>query len=122
MKKVFILIYIVVLSFASTIQAQNSTIDSLKNELVQHLHEDSIRVDILNELAFLQQQVYLTDIYNYSKNALAISKRINYLKGQANSYFNISAYYWNVSKFDSSLFYQRKAYNTFIKIMISMEN
>jgi len=117
MKKVYVLLSVVIISFAScNIKAQNSTIDSLKIELELHPQEDSIRVDILNELAFLQQLAHLTNIYNYSKNALTISKKINYLKGQAYSYFNISAYYWNISKFDSSLYYQKKAYNTFVKI------
>jgi len=116
-KLVAITLYYLLLNFLSlNITAQNSKIDSLKQALELHPQEDSIRVDILNELAFLQQMANLNNIYFYTKEALIISNKIDYLKGSAYGYFNLSAFYWNTSKFDSSLYYQKKAFEAFVNI------
>ncbi len=62
-------------------------IPSLENKL--RLAKNSEKVDILNELAYINNRSSYKQSLDYSKQALALAAKINYLKGQSDAYRNI---------------------------------
>ena len=98
-------ILILFLSFSVTVLSQNKVIDSLRNELSNHLEKDSIRVNILNELAF---SYYITDInisQSYIKQSEAILNTIDYKKGKARSLYIKGSLLLNKGDFNGAINY-----------------
>ena len=94
-----------ILSLLSSINfnAQNRVIDSLKNKLLIHKQKDTIRVNILNELAYLYRKKKSLKAVEYLIKADSISKILNYKKGEAENFYVNGLVLANQSKFDLSL-------------------
>jgi signal transduction histidine kinase len=73
--------------FYSEVIAQNDSlrIDSLKKVLLNQ-KEDTNKVNTLNELANSFSPQETNSIFNYAIKALSLSRKLNYLKGEAESY------------------------------------
>lgn len=67
--------------------SQNATIDSLKIELSIHAEKDSIRVNLLNKLAFSYFSKDMPKTLGYLEEADAIAEVIHFKKGKARSIY-----------------------------------
>jgi two-component system, sensor histidine kinase and response regulator len=69
------------LLFCCRLEAQNKSTDSLFSLLSSHTTQDSIRVNLLNEIAssYLTKDLSLADYF--TNNAITLSKQINYTPG-----------------------------------------
>ena len=85
------------------IKAQDSErLDSLLNEIKQP-HEDSVKVDILNSIAWEYRNSEMEKVQVFSDSALNLAKKINYYKGQVKSHFNIGNMYYIKGDFSKTL-------------------
>lgn len=82
MRRASKIIFFYLFLFTSTVQAQTPEIDSLKNVIVAQ-GEDSIKVNSLIALATKCLNTDLTNAIQYGTEALTLSKKINFQKGQA---------------------------------------
>jgi tetratricopeptide (TPR) repeat protein len=69
------------------LQAQIITIDSLHNELQNHKAKDTIRVNLLNDIAYHSYRKQKAKAFEYLVEAESITKAIDFEKGQANSLY-----------------------------------
>lgn len=72
------------LFFLINVQAQNTTIDSLKKALHNHKEKDTIRVNLLYDIAFSLYQKDASLTNSYISEAEAINNELNYKRGKAN--------------------------------------
>ncbi len=97
---------LIVLIFCNihTLHAQNENIDSLVSALKDLKDEDTIKIDVLNQLCRKNTSHgnYKEGII-YANNALKLAKQLNYPKGLAGSYNSIGYVYGNQGKFDLAL-------------------
>jgi signal transduction histidine kinase len=99
------LIYIVIVFclLCNVVFAQTKKLDSLLDKFEIHQWRDTTRVNILNELAFLYQNIDLEVTKAYIKEAYDISKEIGFKNGLASSYYNSATYSWLKGDYDISL-------------------
>jgi serine phosphatase RsbU (regulator of sigma subunit) len=74
--------------------------------------DDLIRIDSINSLSSGFILKNNQKVFEYAQIALAESKELNYLKGQADAYYNIGDYYYYLFQKDSALHYFRLAFYT----------
>ncbi|MBP7808369.1 MAG: SpoIIE family protein phosphatase [Bacteroidia bacterium] len=90
--KTYLLIFCI--SFSGICYSQYSEKKKKLQEKLSQSKEDTIRVLILNDLAFISHKNNFMDAYKYSKAALELSQKLNYLKGIINSYNSLGDAYW----------------------------
>ena len=109
--------------FSTKIYSQNSKIDSLKVELKNHKEKDSVRVNILNGLAFSYFSKDIHKAIQYLDESYIIAEDIQFKKGkgrsiyiwgiteaiQANCYNAIAIVYKNKGELRKSIIYLKKA-------------
>lgn len=95
-----ILILVVWLSIACA-YCQEQVVDSLKNQLEIHQKEDTIRVNILNELSYQYQWFNFYHSLGYAEKALNIAERLAFKKGASVAKYRIAHCYWELG--DSEL-------------------
>ena len=83
--------------------AQNPHADSLKLALKNHSQEDTVRVKILNDLAFEKHFSDPASALQYSLEARKLSKQINYPRGIALSYRYTGLAFWTQALFSNAL-------------------
>ncbi len=93
---------IIILSTSSSI-AQNTKLDSLKNLLDQHPTEDTVRVNLLNDISHLLQVNEPDKSLNRAEKALKLADKINFKKGKVQSLEILGSYYNNKSKYPEAL-------------------
>ncbi|WP_263649831.1 tetratricopeptide repeat protein [Rasiella rasia] len=71
------------LFLSTVVYSQNTAVDSLKNVLLLHKEKDTVRVNTLNELAFLQLKLGKTKTAAYLQESFKIADSIHYKKGKA---------------------------------------
>lgn len=93
------LLFFALLQFQNATYGQESRLDSLKNELhrlkpklVSSL-KDSSYVNTLNALAFEIRYTNRDSLHELSKQALLLSKKIGYIKGEIGAYVNLGNYH-----------------------------
>lgn len=102
-RKPLILFALVVVSIA--VLAQTPRVDSLEKVLANYTKQDTVRVDLLNRLAF---EKYLSDperAVNYAKEARTLSTQLNYLPGLALSYRHTGLALWTQANLSYALEY-----------------
>ncbi len=77
--------------------------DSLANELKAHPQQDSVRVDILNQLSYAYWIVDPAKAEMLSREALAISNRQSYLRGMAMANRSIGVTSWAQGNYEEGL-------------------
>ncbi|WP_430412283.1 tetratricopeptide repeat-containing sensor histidine kinase [Kordia sp.] len=85
----FFLAVFCLLFFSTSIQSQNKEIDSLVTVLQNHKEKDTLKVDMLNNLAFKHIGIDRTKLIAYSSEAKALAKEIAYTQGHAKSLYLI---------------------------------
>jgi len=96
--KLIIFLYFLV----SAVQAQKTPIDSLKNILSTNIN-DTLRVNILNQISFLLRNSDIKTSFNYALQANELAKKINYKNGIAESYGYMGLLYYREGKHDLSV-------------------
>jgi len=91
------------LLFAINLQAQNALIDSLKNELANHLQEDSTRVNLLNAIANKNYGRDQDQLKEYADEANALAIKIGFVKGEAKSWYFRALYYLTKRDLENAL-------------------
>ncbi len=89
--------------FTGNIQSQNNVIDSLKKELVNHKIKDTIRVNILNHLAFRHYRNDPPQAIIYIEESLKLAKELKVKKFTAHSYYIKGAVYMEQANFDVAI-------------------
>jgi len=84
--------FILLFSFIGTVYSQNKKIDSLENVLTNYKKQDSVRVDLLINITSKIQRTNKEKALLYNKEALELSKRLNYLNGEKEGYYYLGVY------------------------------
>jgi signal transduction histidine kinase/DNA-binding response OmpR family regulator len=92
--------------------SQPAGVDSLENLLADKSLKETIRIDVLNELAYLKRSDLAVSIV-YAREALALAKRTGYEKGEAAASNAFSFYYWSKMENEKSLKYALSALRIF---------
>ena len=101
------ILLLISISFLLQLNAQTPEIDSLENLLLIHTKEDTIRVNLLSEMAY--EQNTLDSLFMFAKKAERIAKKIDYIKGKAVSFHLIGVYYQFTSDYPKALEYFKKS-------------
>ncbi len=84
---------LLILSTGIILHAQNTRVDSLKN-LLQELGLDTVRVDVLNEIAGTLYRIDPDGAIQYGNEASILADMINYPRGKALAYKNMGLGYY----------------------------
>jgi tetratricopeptide (TPR) repeat protein len=98
-------VFVLLLAVTTKGSGQSFAVDSLKSALNKHITEDSIRVTLLNNLAFERYFDFPSEAANYSLLAGAISDKIQYTKGKAQSYRMLGLTFWAQANLSAALNY-----------------
>ncbi len=101
--QIYLIVAILLTSFANSINAQTEAIDSLKVLLSKHHNADTIQVNLFNETASKFFRVDEDELYKYAKKGYNLANKLNYDNGKANSLFNFGLYWYVKSDFTQSL-------------------
>ena len=85
--KFFLFFFFLFFLFTGSIQSQNKVIDSLKNELKNHKAKDTIRVKLLNHLAFHNYRNNPPQAFKYIKESFALAQEIKSDKSIAHCFY-----------------------------------
>lgn len=97
-------------SFASTCAfSQNAQVDSLKNVLLSSTLQDTSRVNTLLFVSSNLSRPSPEEAIEYGKQALELSEKLGFVKGQAKALKAIGMGYYMQSKYIDGLFYWRQA-------------
>lgn len=91
------------------IDAQTAKIDSLENLLQAHMQQDTTRINLLNETANAFQDINPDISLKYLTEALEIVDTLDYKKGKAEAFYQLSSYYYTISEFNTVLEYAEKS-------------
>ncbi len=89
--------------FLPQVFSQTRALDSLKSVLNQHAQEDTLKVNILNELS---NQCKWVDFYasqRYADQALKISRQLHFEKGIAIADYRMAHCYWGLGENDLAI-------------------
>ncbi len=89
--------------FSPFVFSQTRALDSLKSVLNQHHQEDTLKVNILNELS---NQCKWVDFYasqRYAEQALKISRALHFEKGIAIADYRMAHCYWGLGENDRAI-------------------
>lgn len=114
MKNKYLIISFIFFCALTNLFAQKSgqdLIDSLLIELPKVI-DDTNKVNLLNEISFGYYIIFPETGLEYAKQALELSKKLNWKLGQAYSYNSLMQNYWAVGDFDLAI----DMYNITVKI------
>ncbi len=86
-----------------------NTLDSLKSKLYKHSPNDTLKVDILNSIAFSYFSIDNDSLFAYSEKARLLADYLNYQKGLAQSYNMVGLHHWMNSDYQIALNYHEDA-------------
>lgn len=115
-------LFTVFLFGTSPVFSQMASIDSLRHEIQLQqkrsgfTHQDTLYINRMIELAKQQRFYKLDSLYSLSKETLAISEKMGYLKGQVHSLLNIGEYFSDKGANEKALLNLNKAHK------IALEN
>lgn len=92
-----------------SIQAQEPELDSLVKAEEQYVKEDTVRVKLLNDIAFFQQYVDPAKGLLYAEKAIGLATKINDESGLARAYFVMGVDYLRLDHVSRTLEYLQQA-------------
>ncbi len=115
MKKIsLIIILFLIYSSCIKIYAQEqATVDSLENVLHKHKKQDTVRVNLLNKIAYNIRRKDAKKSLKYAKEAEELATKIGFVKGEAESQRQIGIYYWLQADYPKALEYYQKSLNIY---------
>lgn len=105
----YILCLLSVLFFVGSMQAQNKKIDSLKKELKTYIKHDTVRVKILNHLAYYHYRNNPPQAITYAEQAGELADEIQSVKGKARSFYMKGIIYMEQADFKVAIENYEKA-------------
>lgn len=110
MKNVTLLIVLLIISnYFIEVKAQTTEVDSLVSLLEKHNLKDTLRVNLLNKTADAFQNINPDRTLKYLTEASEIANILDYEKGKAEAFHQISIYYYTLSDLDRVLEYSEKS-------------
>lgn len=88
--------------------SQNAEIDSLKKVIASGAH-DTIKIQALSDLCYMYSNIDAKAAIDYGKQGLALSKKIDFLKGQGNTSSDLGTAFVSLGEYDSALVYHKLA-------------
>jgi len=105
-----LIILLLILNFIPFgLHAQNTEIDSLENLLANHPQTDTVKIDLLNEIAFKARFYDLNKTLQYATLADSLSNIVDYIKGKAKSLKIKAIYYQTILDYPQALKYFQRA-------------
>ena len=104
------------LFFSTTILSQNKKIDSLKQELKIYTKKDTVRVKILNHLAYYHYRNDPPQSLAYAEQAGKLADEIKSVKGKARSFYMKGITYMEQANFEVSVNNYKKAIELYTSI------
>lgn len=101
----FLLLIAFALCFGGNAYAEPGKADSIRHILVQHQKEDSAKAALYLALADQYSLANADSVFQFAKQALLISERVNFKKGIANAIEDFGTSNYILSKYDSALYY-----------------
>ncbi len=118
MKKIYLIfIFFPLFSIAQSLDGQ-PLIDSLLVELPK-MTEDTLKVNLLNDLAYSYRDINADKHLKYSKQALILSKNLNYRYGIIEAHRNLGVYYLGEDNKKSNEYFEYVLKNTTNKSQIA---
>lgn len=112
MKKIQVLLLMITVFFYGLFSSQDSSVEELENKLKRVSGKE--RVDILNKLAFRHHDT--KKVFEYGNQALALSRKLKYKKGEGTALYYIGIGYDRVGKNTEALECGQKALQIFEEI------
>ncbi|MBI1769638.1 MAG: tetratricopeptide repeat protein [Bacteroidetes bacterium] len=100
-----LLLFALIFWYSADAQVVNPSADSLLKEVNDHLENDSIRVLLLNQLAYANYYADPLASFKYGLEAKKIADNIHYSKGQADACRQIGMAYWEQGNIPNALNY-----------------
>ncbi|MCF8367340.1 MAG: tetratricopeptide repeat-containing sensor histidine kinase [Bacteroidales bacterium] len=107
MKKARVILLLFIISFS--VFAQNAKVDSLESLLANHLKPDTIRINLLNDIAGELKYTDIDKTLLYATQADSLSDVLGFKKGKSVSLKLIGNYYFNKHDYTQSLAFYQKA-------------
>jgi len=98
------------------LHAQTSVMDSLTHALTQNTREDTIKVSLLTTLSFNAARQSPQKGFEYAQQALQLAEKLNYTRGIADAYKEITRYYWSQTDYNKAADYAHKAIKEYERI------
>ncbi|NIJ54215.1 ATP-binding protein [Dyadobacter arcticus] len=95
--------------------SQLKSVEGLKTQLSNHEQEDTIKVNLLNELSYQDQWYNFYGSLAYAEKALQIAERLYYKKGISIARHRIAHCYWALGDSDLSIDQALKSANIAVK-------
>ena len=92
-----------------TVKAQNPKIDSLTNILQQHTEKDTVRINLLIDLARTTVNIDQKRSIKYAEEALKLASMLDFKKGKALSLYSLGFCYYLMTDYQKSLDYWLKS-------------
>ena len=108
-KNQLILTILIITSVFQGLNAQSAKLDSMQNLLDKHPQADTVRVNLLNEIAYSSQGSEPEKSLNYAEEALELANKLNFKKGISVSYINIGIVYKDQGNYPLALEYYFKS-------------
>lgn len=117
MKKTTLVVALLVFTIFSATQKQSQhLIDSLTPLLEKVSKKDTQYIDILNELAKQNVHLEVEQTYHFAKEALKLSQKKKYKKGESLAYKNLGNFYLQNARYVEALDHYYKAKLLFIEL------
>jgi len=100
MRFFFLLVFIFIIQF---VFAQNRRLDSLNAALKDHPKDDTIRVQLLNELSLRILKIKPKQSLAYADNALKLAQRLKFQRGMGEAKNNLAVYNMSIGNADVAL-------------------
>lgn len=94
---------IIATSMVLEVNAQQTIVDSLENRLSQHANADTLRVDLLNEIAYNSRRLDSDKSYEYAVAAKDLAEELKYEKGIAESLSALGNYYYLTADYPNAI-------------------
>ncbi|HEY4194757.1 MAG TPA: tetratricopeptide repeat protein [Mucilaginibacter sp.] len=101
------------MTIAGACGAQQKTVDSLLSILGRQTKEDTVRLNLLNKLAFANREKSADP---YADMAISLAKKLNQDHALAEAYFNKGKYYFNNAQFKKAVKIHLLALNTYAQL------
>jgi len=109
MRKKLLLLMLLTSACCFCMNAQNSTIDSLKNILNLHPQQDTVRVNLLNGLALEIRRFDRSKAAPYANEALVLAQKLNYHRGEGYGLINAALLSYDAYDFEKCEEHFKKA-------------
>ncbi|HEV8283792.1 MAG TPA: ATP-binding protein [Chitinophagaceae bacterium] len=116
MRKKLLLLFTTILAGYYGLFAQNPVVDSLKNLLNAHPGEDTVRINLLNNIAQEIRRVDRTLTQPYVAEALKLSQKLHYEKGEAYATLYTAQLNWDKFNYSEGHNNFKKALKIFEKL------